>query len=516
MRSMIVISLFALLLQPTIATANSARVIAAAATSSATKATPVNCLLQPDCVGSWSPGSADSGANEGVYVQFESTIDSDVIEIVSNADTLFEEFTLSVNGARVAPEASAKPLSGGSAGRFVVRYSVPGHRIKSVFFRLGVRKDGWRNFSLYSIRFNLKGNRLELTLPVVLPASVTATSVLEPKVAYQPANLFDSRYDYAWSTNGKSTNGKGESVEIKFSQPQNLSGMIVWNGYQRSEEHFKTNGRVAKLSITCGQVSETVTLADKMGGQTVTFANPLKDVSSVKLTIEDIALGTKYPDVLLSELRFINDHNQILVPQVTGMLPDSSPLTEPLIDRSLSSVVCTSSISAMNFQRSLRLRHDGSFVIYGTSSDESGSKQTDQVLEGNWELRGAGIRIFGKRYADTVVQKEYSQAVNKVPPSIFQSELRVARFHDLTPPEKQQLVALIWIRLSRDAEQKSGQPLEILGAGGIALARGEDQKSLLTNLVKSLDNMNSWTINSPVLADAMLPSDDVGSCESPF
>jgi hypothetical protein len=512
MRSMIVISLCVSLLHPTIATANSARVIAAAATSSAAKAAPVNCLLQPDCVGSWSPGSADSGANEGVYVQFESTVDSDIIEIVSNADALSKEFTLSVNGARIAPGPSAKPLAG--ASRFVMRYSVPGHRIKSAFFRLGVRKDGWRNFSLYSIRFFSKGKRIELTLPVVLLASVTATSVLEPKVAYQPANLFDSRYDYAWSTNGKSTNGKGESVEIKFDQPQNLSGMIVWNGYQRSEEHFKTNGRVVKLSITGGQVSETVALADKMGGQTVTFVNPFKDVASVKLTIEDIALGTKYPDVLLSELRFINDHDQILVPQVTGMLPDSSPLTEPLIDRSLSSVVCTSSISAMNFQRSLRLRHDGSFVIYGKSSDESGSKQTDQVWEGNWELRGAGIRIFGKRYADTVVQKEYSQAGYKVPPSIFQSELRVARFHDLTPAEKQQLVALIWTRLSHDAEQTSGQPLEILGAGGIVLARGEDQKSLLTNLVKSLDNMNPWTINSPVLADAMLPSDDIGPCES--
>jgi hypothetical protein len=514
MRRMIVISTFVLLLQPTIATANSARVIVAAATSSAAKAAPVNCLLEPDCGDSWSPGSADSGANEGVYVQFENTVDSDLVEIVSNADTGSEEFTLSVNGARITPQSSAKPLA--DASRFVMRYSVPGHHVKSAFFRLGVRKDGWRNFSLYSIRFYLKGKRLDLTLPVVVPASVTATSILEPRVAYQPANLFDSRYDYAWSTNGKSNNGKGESVEIKFNRPQNISGMIVWNGYQRSEEHFKANGRVVKLSITGGQVSETVALADKMGGQTVTFANPLKVVASVKLTIEDIALGTKYPDVLLSELRFINDHDQILVPQVTGMLPDSSPLTKPLIDRSLSSVVCTSSISAMNFQRSLRLRHDGSFVIYGKSSDESGSKQIDQVLEGNWELREAGIRIFGKRYADTVVQKEYSQDVHKVPASIFQSELRVARFHDLPPAEKQQLVALIWSRLSRDGEQASGQPLEILGSGGTVLARGEDQKSLLTNLVKSLDNMNPWTINSPVLADAMLPSDDIGPCESPL
>jgi len=112
---------------------NSARIIVAAATSSATKAALVNCLLEPDCGDSWSPGSADSGANEGVYVQFESTVDSDMIEIVSNADTHSEEFTLSVNGARITPESSAKPLAG--ASRFVMRYSVPSTAEVRVFRR---------------------------------------------------------------------------------------------------------------------------------------------------------------------------------------------------------------------------------------------------------------------------------------------------------------------------------------------------------------------------------------------
>jgi len=291
--------------------------------------------------------------------------------------------------------------------------------------------------------------------------------------------------------------------------------MIVWNGYQRSEEHFKTNGRVAKMSISIGQGSETLALSDKMGGQTVTFATPLKEVSSLKLTIEDITPGTKYPDVLLSELRFINDQNQIVVPQVRGMLPDASPLTEPFVDRSFSSVACDSSVGAMNFQRSFRLRHDGSFVIYGKSSDEEGSKQIDQVLEGNWELRDGGIRIFGKRYADTVVQKDYSQAIHRTPPSIFQSELKVARFRTLMALEKQQLAALIWTRLARNAAPANGEPLKIWNASGEVLALGEDQKSLLANLVNSLDKINPWTFRSPILADAMLASDDVGRCESP-
>jgi len=74
MRRMIVISTFVLLLQPTIATANSARIIVAAATSSATKAALVNVFSSRIAEDSWSPGFGDSGANEGVYVQFESTV----------------------------------------------------------------------------------------------------------------------------------------------------------------------------------------------------------------------------------------------------------------------------------------------------------------------------------------------------------------------------------------------------------------------------------------------------------
>jgi hypothetical protein len=515
MRRMIVFSFLALRLLPTVAGASSPRVIAAAATSSALSAAPVTCLLQPACSGSWSPGSADSGANEGVYVQFENPIDSDTVAIVSNAQEPSQHFILSANGAVLVPGSySPKPLSGAS-GRFVVQYSIPGRHVKSVFFRLGLAKGGWRNFSLYSIQFYSKGKQIELALPVVVPASVTATSVLDPAVAYQPANLFDSRYDYAWSTNGKVTSGKGESVEIKFSQPQNLTGMIVWNGYQRSEEHFKTNGRVAKMSISSTQGSETLDLSDKMGGQTLAFSVPLKEVPSVKLTIEEITPGTKYPDVLLSELRFINDRNQIVVPQVTGILPDANSLTEPLVDRSLSSVACDSSVGAMNFQRSFRLRHDGSFVVYGKSSDEAGSKQIDQVLEGNWELRDGAIRIFGKRYADTVIEKDYSQAIHRTPPSIFQSEFKVFRFRVLTAAEKQQLAALIWTRLARNAAPADRSPLKIWDASGGVLAVGEDQKTLLANLVNSLDKINPWTIRSPILADAMLPSDDVGSCESP-
>jgi hypothetical protein len=491
-------------------------VIAAAATSSAAHATPVNCLLTPECAGAWSPGSADSGANEGVYLQFETAMEADSVELTTSVKDPAAPFTLSVNGT-VANRASFKPAA--DAGRYVTRYAVPGNQVKSIFFRLGVQKGGWRNFQLYAIRFYSQGKALTLALPVLVPASVNATSVLEPQVAYQPANLFDSRYDFAWSINGQTSKGKGESVEIKFSQPQNLSGMMLWNGYQRSEAHFQANGRIAKLAISDGGSPRSFTVVDKMGGQKIAFATPLKNVVSLKLTIEEVVRGAKYPDVLISELRFIDDQNRILLPQVQGISPESSPLIEPLLDRSLSSVVCNSSFTPGNFQRSLRLRKDGSFVIYGKAHDEEENKKTDQVLEGNWEMRsGAGIRIFGKRYADTIVRNEYSHAARKTPPSIFQSDLKIAKFGDLAPGDQQQLAALIWSRIGSktDWTEANGAEIQILGAGKAVLARGANEESLLAELVKTLRKMDPWAVSSPIVADAFLFSDDVGACATSF
>jgi len=508
--SMLVAILTLVVFTPAGAHADAATVISATATSTRAGAASIICLLDPGCKGSWSPGSLDSGANEGVYVQFESPIPADFVELTTSLNDRNAPFTLSINGAPATRQPGA--VNPNSQGQFAARYAAAGGRVKSIFFRLGVRKGGWQDFRLSSIRFYSQAKPVDLKLPVLVPASVSATSVLEPAVAYQPANLFDSRYDFAWSTNGKITKGKGESLEIKFDQPQNLSGMMVWNGYQRSDEHFKANGRVARLSVTGGSSSAIIVLGDKMGGQKIPLALPLKNVSSIKLTLDEIAPGAKYPDVLLSELRLIDDHDQILIPQVKGLAPAASPLTQAVVDRSLSSVVCSVSGAPGDSQRSLRVRGDGSFVIYGKAYDEEERKKTDQVLEGNWELLPTGIRIFGKRYSETVIRTDYSRTARKLPASIFQSELKIARFHDLTAAEKQQLAALIWTRIAGKVEDLGTQPAEILGPGNTVVARGAGEKTLLAELVKKLETMNPWTVSSPVLADAMLPSDDVGPC----
>jgi len=515
MRKLIILLALGLSWVPLLARADSATVLAAVATSSASEATPVTCLLETNCRGAWSPGSVDTGANEGVYVQFETPVRVDAIELVTNDKTKNAPFVLSVNGAPVTGSSAPEPANVVGKDAYAVRYAIPGSQVKSVFFRLGVRKGGWRHFSLHSIRFLRKDKPVSISMPVMVPATVTASSQLEPKVAYQPANLFDSRYDFAWSTNGKTTKGPGEFLDIQFAAPLNIAGMIVWDGYQRSNTHFKANGRVTRLSVGTEQGKQQLTLKDKRGAQKLMLSRPLQQVSRLRLTIDAIAPGSKYKDVLISELRFVDDKGRIVLPQVKGMQPAPSALTTRLLGRSLSSLACASSLVPGNFQRSFRLRKDGSFVIYASSGDREG-KQTDRVLEGNWDLRGAGVRIFGKRYAETVLETEYSLTKTKVPASIFQSDLKIARYRDLNPRAQQQLAALIWSRLVGKSMPGDEGPFAVLGTDNLPIATGKDEKSLLVNFIAALKQRNPWTIRSPILADAMLPSDDIGACESSF
>ena len=72
---------------PSLATAQQPTVVlSASATSSASGSSPITCLLDPACNGYWSPGSLDSGFDEGVFIQFEKPVKTDTIQ-VSFADT---------------------------------------------------------------------------------------------------------------------------------------------------------------------------------------------------------------------------------------------------------------------------------------------------------------------------------------------------------------------------------------------------------------------------------------------
>jgi len=553
-RTIIGISLTFLFASMTYA-ADKAVVLAATATSSSSDSAPVTCLLDPNCTGHWSPGSKDSGTDEGIYIQFENPISASHIKL--SASTL-GKLVVYINGKTSGPDGRYYIASG--RANYYVAYGwgnalpIP-ERIKSIFIKID---SGDLRVNISRIQFlssklpagELEAETLDVAIPLVLPklisASISASSILSPETAYQPANLVDSKYDMAWSTDGKKTAGKGESFTVTFNAKQTLAGMLLWNGYQRSEEHFKANGRVLQMEARsdAGDV-EQVTIKDMMGPQRVVFKKPFKDIKSLSFKIKDIKAGDKYKDVLISELRFIGNNNELILPIVAAKATSVPNFLQPLIGRSFSAIlhqpVTQKEIQGDYFILSpkcdnsrIRIRNDGSYVIYkgyDYSSKDADASVEATVFEGNWEPKDNLIRIFGRNYKTALETSEYLKGALKAPrTNIFQSELTIKPYSTLTAKEKAKLFEYLWSK-KRGPADRSQRMFWVVGidehaCSGEINPQGNNAECVIegtsySDLVKKLDDFllgpNPYWISSSILTDLLLPTDSVQQCQaSPF
>ena len=65
--------------------------------------------------------------------------------------------------------------------------------------------------------------------------------------------------------------GIGESVTATFDRPVTVNAVEIWNGYQRSDDHFKKNARAKRISFGAGDKTQEFTLTDAMGPQKLTL-----------------------------------------------------------------------------------------------------------------------------------------------------------------------------------------------------------------------------------------------------
>jgi hypothetical protein len=445
---------------------NPAEVLSAYATSSSKTSTSILSLLDGSGQGAWTPESKDFGTDEGLYIQFADPVPVNYIEVVLKGkfDTKAVGLDCYLDGK-----------TGVSGGTKVEFWAVPqknkaaAGEDKGLMFKIGQRmflengksqdvplQSDIRSFyfritnstrvrfggcpTVTSIRFIGPKGLIPLKLPKIVSTQVKASSVLEPFTAYQPANLFDSRPDFAWSTNGKKTDGVGETVDLAFNEPQDLGGIVVWNGYQRSNTHYQANGRISQLEVSSDQgAPQTITIKDRMGPQNVLFATPLSSVRNLRLRILAIYPGSKYKDVLLSELRFLDQTRGLILPAAALVAPAAPPDYLAYLDKTWSSVLGSRMDTPDN---SLRIRSNGSFVFYKvTGGDCDGFCPDMMISEGNWETSGNAFRIFGKKYALTYEDSVYLQN-GKVSEEygIFQSPLTLLPYKSL--PLKKRLELL--------------------------------------------------------------------------
>ncbi len=247
--------------------------------------------------------------------------------------------------------------------------------------------------------------------PRTVPATIAASSVLEPADAYHPAYLYDGRTDFGW-VEGVDGLGQGESVTITFEAPTTITGFDLWNGYQRSEDHFRKNARASALSLSVdGAESIPLTVSDTQGPQFLALPAPVTG-ERFELSITGTIEGSKYADLVLSELR---PHDELgpLALSIPDLDQRQKALVGSLQAGGLALIVDKTWQSVCDDTR-FTLRSNHSFVVYATTAEDP-DNETHEVFDGAWVVRNQSgnvgeIQLFGRRHRTETSWVPYGSA----------------------------------------------------------------------------------------------------------
>lgn len=402
----------------------------------------VELLLDDDPATGWRPeGDAN---NEGVLLRLEQPREIDGVSLRPCTGSSPFEVSIALDGAeavsrkQIGPEGSSLSFTSIQPRSVFVRLTpVPGAQV-----------------CLGELRLLHMGKPVPLVPPREVPGTVTASSVLAPEDAFRADFLFDHRLDFGWAEGDKGP-GKGQSLTLTLQQSVELTALELWNGYQRSEDHFRKNARAKKLAVSVdGGPSVSLAVKDTSGPQRLALPSPLKGRVWTFL-VEDIYPGKVYPDLVLSELRLVDARGPFGV-----RMTDDEARQQRLRTRLASSPlakstdhvwheVCYPPDIADNARR-LKLRSNGTFVYYEEGRSERGDSSQDEVFDGAWVMKKpqgpwVSVELFGRRQRREYGWIPYAAPSLKDSVNIAGGPLEVARVEDLGPQEFQKLVAS-WAR----------------------------------------------------------------------
>lgn len=145
------------------------------------------------------------------------------------------------------------------------------------------------------------------------PNKVEASSTLNNSasgISYNAANAHDFSLKTAW-VEGVKGYGIGESLTYYFdNENPRITRILIYNGYVKSEQVWKSNSRVKKLKVyENDELIALLELADTRALQTFEMPNPLgrrTDGAELILQFEiaDVYKGNTYDDTAITELYF--------------------------------------------------------------------------------------------------------------------------------------------------------------------------------------------------------------------
>ena len=385
-----------------------------------------DALLDGKADTGWTPEGDAEG--EGVLFRFEGevTLEQVLVESCAGKRTALTPF---VNGAEFAPVTVQ--------GKKTPVVTIKAAKVRSVFLRLDAAGPG---ACLAEVSFEAD-KPLPVRAPRGLPATAKASSVLTPADAYHPGYLFDGRLDFGW-VEGVKGPGLGESMTLTFAAPVTLTGLELWNGYQRSDDHFKKNARAKKLTVTLdGAPPLELAVKDAQGSQKLMFPKPAS-TKSLTLTIKEAWPGTKYDDLVLSELRVWDAEGPRTI-ATTDLSERAAALKTELAAAPLKTFVdktLRSACKVEGYELEAKFRTNHSFVVYRTADDETGAVK--EVLDGTWILKDAKtVELFGRSHKNVWSNDPYASPAGKEATSIIGGPLKVTRVSDLKKADYDALLA---------------------------------------------------------------------------
>jgi|GEM_PF-2943143 len=395
-------------------------------------------LLDGDPATGWSPEG--DPVEEGVLLRFEKPVKLDGVAPRTCKGAPELKVALYLNGAETLNEETL----GADAREQVLSFGK--RELRSLFIR--VRSAGSGKACLSEVQLLQGGKPVAAKAPRTVVGRIEASSVLKPADAYHPGYLFDGRLDFGWVEGAKST-GAGEFLTLTLEAPVELTALELWNGYQRSEDHFQKNVRAKKVAVSVdGGAAVSLGVKNASGMQTLKLPAPMKG-QVWKVLVEDVYPGKRYPDLVLSELRLVDAQGPLGV-RTPDMAERKQALEKSLVGSPLEKVVnrrwsgrCTE-LGAGTWERHFKLRGNHTFVVYDGSPDDE--EQLTQVLDGAWVVKSASgpwtvVELFGRRHTSETSWDPYADMAKKEMVRIVGGKLEVARVADLGQQQFKKLVA---------------------------------------------------------------------------
>ena len=392
-------------------------------------------LLDRDPTTTWQPTGDARG--EGVLLRMVEAQPLEAVELTPCPGAAVPALSVFIDGTW------SRDVAGGGSTPAVASLreegsEAPMSAVRSVFLRLDMHPA-----CLADVRLLGPGNQdLGVLAPRRAPGTVVASSTLSPADAYHPAFLFDQRTDFGWVEGAKGT-GAGQSITLTLESPAALTGLEVWNGYQRSKDHFTKNARISRLRVEVpGQAPFVLPVKDAMGAQVVPFPQPVT-TQTLKLVVEGAQAGTRFPDLVVSELRLRDTNGSFgietpdlaqrqaaLVAEITGR-----PLGS-LVDTRLSRVCTVSSDGAVWSDSTFKLRSNHSFALYDQTASDLDNSTVTEVFDGAWVVVKQAkvwseIQLYGRRHVIASRWQPYTGTSEESTTRVSGGILKVARVADL-------------------------------------------------------------------------------------